>query len=61
MVLLVGFFSRKVFNVLAAVHRGITASFKAIAHKKGVYTLLKLPLVLSNECHLNFNLIHNFG
>ena len=59
MVLLICFLSRKVFNVLEAVHRGITASFKAAAHKKGACTLLKLPPALSNEVHLSLNLLCN--
>ena len=59
MVLLIHFLSRKVFNVLAAIHRGITASFKAATHRKGAYTLLKLPRALSNAIRSSFNLLCN--
>ena len=57
--LLICFLSRKVFNILAAVFSGITASFKATAHKKGASTLLRLPPALSSEIRLSFNSLHN--
>ena len=47
------------FNFLAAVHRGITASFKAATHKKGACTSLKLHPALSNKVRLSFNLLRN--
>ena len=59
MVLQIYFINSRVCNILAAVHRGITASFKATTHKKGACTLLKLPPALSNKVHLSFNLIRN--
>ena len=49
MVLPICFLSRKVFNVLAAIHRGITASFKAAVHKKSACTLLRLPRTFSTK------------
>ena len=59
MVLLIRFVSSKVLSVLAAVLRGITASFKAAGHKKGACTLLRLPPALSNEIRLSLNRLHN--